>query len=128
MKNLNAPIPMFLIIVFIVNLILGATLGLSYDETYYWMYSKFLAWGYYDHPPMVALMIKMGTFLSDSEFGVRLIFNIMSTASLWIMWDLTNKTKSFAFAVVALSLPLVQSAGFLALPDTPLMFFSLLFL
>ena len=29
------------------------------DEAYYWVYSKFLDWGYFDHPPMVALLIKM---------------------------------------------------------------------
>ncbi len=30
------------------------------DEAYYWVYSRHLDWGYFDHPPMVALLIKMG--------------------------------------------------------------------
>jgi 4-amino-4-deoxy-L-arabinose transferase-like glycosyltransferase len=37
--------------------------ALTADEAYYWMWSKHLAFGYYDHPPMVALVIRAGTDL-----------------------------------------------------------------
>jgi len=38
------------------------------------MWSKHLAGGYYDHPPMVALVIRAGTMIAgDTEFGVRLV-------------------------------------------------------
>jgi hypothetical protein len=33
---------------------------ITYDEAYYWVYSNFLSFGYYDHPPMVALLIAIG--------------------------------------------------------------------
>ena len=46
----------FYLLWFIVNLIQAGKTGLFDDEAYYWMYSKFPAWGYFDHPPMVALM------------------------------------------------------------------------
>lgn len=118
----------YLILFFILNLILCSFVSLSYDESYYWIYSKFLSFGYYDHPPMVALLIKLGTYFGDSEFGVRLFFNILSTLSLWLMWDLTNKKRSSFFILISASLPLIQGSGFLALPDTPLLFFSILFL
>jgi len=37
------------------------------------MWSKHLAGGYYDHPPMVALVIRLGTMIGgDTELGVRL--------------------------------------------------------
>src|SRR5947209_4176422 len=51
------------------------------DEAYYWVYSKFLDWGYFDHPPMIALMIKVGTLFFGHHLGVRLLpvlFNILT--------------------------------------------------
>ena len=48
----------------LVRLVVAATLPLAPDETYYWIWSHALAGGYLDHPPMVALWIRAGTFLS----------------------------------------------------------------
>lgn len=30
------------------------------DEAYYWVFSRHLDWGYFDHPPMTALLVKAG--------------------------------------------------------------------
>ena len=47
---------------------------ITFDEAYYWMWSKHLAGGYYDHPPMVAVVIRLGTMIAgDTEFGVRVV-------------------------------------------------------
>ena len=37
---------------------------LTFDEAYYWMWSKHLAGGYYDHPPGVALVIRLGIMIA----------------------------------------------------------------
>ncbi len=42
----------------ILNLIQAANTELLDDESYYWAYSRFPAWGYFDHPPMIAVMIR----------------------------------------------------------------------
>src|SRR5215213_1341442 len=56
------------------RLLAAAWTPLTFDEAYYWMWSKHLAGGYYDHPPGVALVIRLGTMIAgDSELGVRLI-------------------------------------------------------
>ncbi len=36
------------------RLVAAAWTPLTFDEAYYWMWSKHLAGGYYDHPPAVA--------------------------------------------------------------------------
>src|SRR5258705_10065831 len=50
-------------------------LELANDESYYLLYSRFLQWNYFDHPPMVALMIRLFTanlYLEDYPFFLRL--------------------------------------------------------
>jgi len=51
----------------------GGALPLYYhDEIYYWLWSRHLALGYYDHPPAVAFLIRAGTALfGDTAFGAR---------------------------------------------------------
>ena len=43
------------------RLIAAARAGLAPDESYYWLWAQHPAFGYYDHPPMVALVIRAGT-------------------------------------------------------------------
>src|SRR5215469_3094277 len=56
------------------------------DEAYYWLYSRFLDWGYFDHPPMVAVFIRIGDSIMHNEFCVRLMTVISSTISLYVLW------------------------------------------
>ena len=41
--------------------VMAALLPLSADEAYYWLWSQHLAAGYFDHPPMIAWLIRAGT-------------------------------------------------------------------
>ena len=54
------PLTLFLIIWSVLNLVQAGLTPLNNDEAYYWMYSKYLDWGFFDHPPVIALMIKIG--------------------------------------------------------------------
>ena len=63
------------------------------DEAYYWMYSRHLDWGYFDHPPMVALMIHLGYRLFANELGVRLMTILMHAGTLFLIWQLAGKPK-----------------------------------
>src|SRR5580704_12397486 len=58
----------------VARLLVAAVTPLSPDEAYYWVWSRALAGGYPDHPPMVALWIRVGTFVAgDGPLGVRLL-------------------------------------------------------
>lgn len=98
------------------------------DEAYYWVFSNHLDWGYFDHPPMVALLIKMGTWLFSGELGVRLVPLILNTATIFLTEKLTEKKAPFLFYAIALSVGVLQISGFVAVPDIPLLFFTALFL
>lgn len=105
----------------------AASTELIADEAYYWVYSKFLAWGYFDHPPMIALLIKCGYSVFHNELGVRLLCVLLSTGTIYITEKLTERKNPFLFYTIVLSLGVLHIAGFLAVPDTPLLFLTALF-
>ena len=100
------------------------------DESYYWMYSKHMAWGYFDHPPMTAFLIYLGDSIMHNELGLRLFFILLSTITMaLIMNELDEKKDLFFLGLFIISFPLVHThiGGFMALPDTSLIFFTILF-
>ncbi len=56
----------------ILILLAAAALPPDFDETYYWAWSRSLAWSYYDHPPGIAWVLRVATALfGDGILGVR---------------------------------------------------------
>jgi 4-amino-4-deoxy-L-arabinose transferase-like glycosyltransferase len=74
----------------ILTLITAERYGFFGDELYYFACSKHLAWGYVDHPPMVALL----TFLSTHIFGETMF-------SLRLMSGLAGAITVFLTALIA---------------------------
>jgi len=104
---------------------------LAHDEAYYWLYSRKLDWGYFDHPPMIALIIRVGYSLFQSELGVRLIPLLLGTGTIYIIYLLVkDELKSIStLFLILLSIIILKShvGGFLAIPDVPVIFFAALF-
>jgi hypothetical protein len=97
------------------------------DEAYYWVYSQYLDWGYFDHPPMIAVLVKIGYALFPNELGVRLFPLLLNIFSLVIIEKLIDKKNPLLFYGIALSMAVIQVTGFVAVPDIPLIFFTALF-
>lgn len=112
---------------FLLGLFQSIFTELQDDEAYYWVFSRFLDWGYFDHPPMIALLIKIGTFFFGGELGVRLLPLILNTATIYLTEKLTEKKAPFLFYAIVLSVAVLQISGFVAVPDIPLLFFTALF-
>jgi 4-amino-4-deoxy-L-arabinose transferase-like glycosyltransferase len=99
-----------------IRLICAALIPLSFDESYYWVWSKHLAGGYYDHPPLNALFIRLGTILfGDNEFGVRVFSVLLGLPASWAVWRsaaiLFEDEKLGATAALYFNLTLVMAAG-----------------
>ncbi|MBS7564168.1 glycosyltransferase family 39 protein [Mucilaginibacter sp. Bleaf8] len=111
------------------NILQAATLGVHSDEAYYWIYSRFLDWGYYDHPPMVALFIRIGDSVLHSELGLRLMTILTSTISMYVLWLIAQKYKADArwFVLLVTGTLAFNIYGFTTTPDAPLLFFAVLF-
>ena len=105
----------------------SASTELIADEAYYWVYSRFPAWGYFDHPPMIAFLIKSGYAVFHNELGVRLVCAVLSTLTILIVEFLTERKNPLLLYTIVLSIGVLQIAGFIAVPDTPLLFLTAVF-
>ena len=112
---------------FIINLFQAWRTELFDDEAYYWVCSRFLDWGYFDHPPMIALLIRIGSFIFPSELGVRISSVILSTISIYLLEKLIKPENQKLFYSIILSILMLQLGGIVAVPDIPLFFFTVLF-
>jgi len=131
MKNLNNKHFLLLGAWFVINMLQSIFTGLHSDESYYWMYSQNLDWGYFDHPPMAALFIFLGSSVFSGEVGVRIFLVLVSTLTMaLILNELNEKRDIWILTIFVLSFPLIHThiAGFLAIPDVPLLFFTMVFL
>ena len=105
-------------------------LELTFDEAYYALWSRSLAFGYLDHPPMVALLIRVSTALfGGSEAGVRalsllLVGALLPTLIAVIAWRMFQSAETTALAVLMwIGMPLVMAGAVFATPDAPLVLF-----
>ncbi|TXI18271.1 MAG: glycosyltransferase [Nitrosomonas sp.] len=95
------------------------------DEAYYWQYAQHMALSFYDHPPMVAWLIWMGTgILGHNEFGVRIGAIVCSLIAMGYLYALAHNLydKSTAMRTVMLVaiFPFTFASGLLMTPDAPL--------
>jgi hypothetical protein len=98
--------------------------SLLVEEAYYWNYAQHLDFGYLDHPPMVALLIKLSTLVfGTNEFGVRCCSLICWSIACVFSFKLTNLILEGAgrYAVMLLSiLPFFFLHSLIITPDLPL--------
>jgi 4-amino-4-deoxy-L-arabinose transferase-like glycosyltransferase len=111
----------------VLRLAAAAWTPLTFDEAYYWMWSKHLAGGYYDHPPMVAFVIRAGTVIAgDTELGVRLVSILLGLPMSWAVYRtaaiLFGGRPVAATAAILLNITLMAAVGTLIVtPDAPLL-------
>lgn len=119
-----------LAITFLLRLLTISYVPLMPEEAYYWMYSQHPSLSYFDHPPMVAWVIYLGTWLfSDTEIGVRICGNLIATASIALMYGYSRiwmgRRAAMGSALALLILPFYLWTGFIATMDSQLIFFWL---
>ncbi len=114
------------------RLIVASVTPMAPDEAYYWVWSHALAPGYFDHPPMVALWIRAGTWLAgESNFGVRLMAPLATALGSVLLVragdDLLGRPLGRGAGLVAallLNATLLSAVGSTTMtPDTPLLLF-----
>jgi 4-amino-4-deoxy-L-arabinose transferase-like glycosyltransferase len=118
----------------VLRAVMAGLLPLTADEAYYWLWSKHLAAGYYDHPPMIAWLIRAGTSLfGDTPLGVRLMGVLLSLPASWFVWKaaklILDDDNRAGLALLFFNLTLMISVELLAAtPDMPSIVTSTAFL
>jgi dolichol-phosphate mannosyltransferase len=95
------------------------------DEAYYWNYAQHMDLSFYDHPPMVAWLIWLGTSIfGNSEFGVRFGAFCCGLITMGYMHALASNLydRSTAIRTVLLLavLPFYFATGAVMTADAPL--------
>src|SRR6266581_552837 len=109
------------------RLVAAAFTPITFDEAYYWMWSRHLAGGYYDHPPMVAFVIRLGTMIAgDTELGVRLVSILLALPMSWAVYQsatvLFGGRRVAATSAILLNATLMAAVGtMIVTPDAPLL-------
>ena len=95
------------------------------DEAYYWQYAQHIDLSYYDHPPLVAWLIWLGTaVLGDNEAGVRIgafLSHLIGMAFLYALaQNLYGKSVALRTIMLYAVLPFGFGTGLLMTPDAPM--------
>lgn len=97
--------------------------NLLQEEAYYWNYAQHFSLGYLDHPPLVAWLITLGTFLFGTvEIGVRFFSLFSWLLAAYFCYQLAKNLYDRKVALVSLAfistLPLYFGFGFFITPDS----------
>ncbi|RTL58634.1 MAG: glycosyltransferase family 39 protein [Sphingobacteriales bacterium] len=117
----------------VIRCFIAATTELGNDEVYYWTYALDLQWNYFDHPPGVAVLIRLSTInlLLNNELFIRLGAIICAASNTWLIFLTAKKIKNekagyYAALLFTASVYCSLIAGTFILPDSPQLFFWLL--
>ncbi len=101
------------------------------DEMYYWTWSQQLDWGYFDHPPMVALSIYLSQVFPIQALDIRGITVLLSLLSLLLWRQLVepkNRKEKLILYLLYGSTLSFQILGFITTPDSVFILFGLLYI
>jgi undecaprenyl-diphosphatase len=119
-------------IVTAIKLWLASRIGLGDSEAYYWSWSQNLSLSYYDHPPVVAWLIRLGTsWLGNTPLGVRVFSIALLSLATLLLYDLgarifNDRRVGFLAALLFSFSPVFFIGGAAAAPDPALGFAWLL--
>ena len=110
----------------LLRLVVGALVPLFPDEAYYWDWSRTLEAGYFDHPPMIALLIRAGTTIFGYHaIGVRLFPILAGSGVLLAIASTARELAGDAAArlavIVFACMPVAAVGLILATPDAPML-------
>lgn len=106
---------------------LASWIPLIADEAYYWVWTqKPLQLSYFDHPPLIGWLLKLGTFLPEIMLRWPLVAFAHLGIGIWILFlknlDFTDEQLQRSYWLL-LCAPLIGVGSLFATPDAPLLFF-----
>jgi undecaprenyl-diphosphatase len=106
-------------------------IGITNDEAYYWVWSRHPALSYYDHPPMVAFIVKVFTgILGNTPFAIHFAGLFFFTLFVVLLYNWSREMfpepDALKGTVIVAFSPLFFLGGSVLTPDAILSFFWVL--
>lgn len=110
------------------RILLASMMGLMPQDAYYFYYSDHIALSYFDHPPMIAYMLRFfSIILGHSALSLHLADFLITSLTLYVFYlflknTLEGETLRKAFILIATT-PLMTVLCINSTPDVPLLLF-----
>ena len=108
----------------LVRLLFVATTQIANGEAYYYLWSRFPAWSYYDHPPLVAWLAWLTTRFSHDSLAIRagpLLCSVLFGALVYRLGERLFSPRAGFYAVALVTaLPVFFASGYVLNPEAPL--------
>lgn len=114
--------------IYFIRLLIVFTMGIMPQDAYYYLYSEHLDFSYFDHPPMVAYMLRLfSLILGKSVVAIKLTDFIVTLLSLFAFYRLANyflsEKQAFRASLFYGTTLLLSVLSINTTPDVPLMLF-----
>ncbi|MBI3580741.1 MAG: glycosyltransferase family 39 protein [Nitrospinae bacterium] len=117
----------------LLRLVMMGRTGLGDAESYYWTWSRHMDWSYYDHPPMVAWLIRLSTWVGgDTPFWTRFPSAVLFVGVCWLIYltaeEIFKESEAGFWSLLIFNLsPLFSFGALQMVPDIPAAFFWMLY-
>jgi 4-amino-4-deoxy-L-arabinose transferase-like glycosyltransferase len=122
--RIRAGLLALLTVLALLRLVAAQSIPLTEDEAYYRLWAQHPALGYYDHPPMVAWWIWLGSRVAgDGPLGVRLLPVASSLLTTLMVFDfgerIGGRRAGLSASILYNACLTVGFGAILAIPDVP---------
>ena len=108
----------------LVRLLFVSTTDIANGEAYYYVWSRFPALSYYDHPPLVAWMAWLTTRVSHGSLAVRagpLVCSVLFGAGVFVLGRRLFSPRAGFLAVATVTIiPVFFASSYALNPEAPL--------
>jgi 4-amino-4-deoxy-L-arabinose transferase-like glycosyltransferase len=120
------PLIFLSILLICIRLVFTGIMGLMPQDAYYDFYAQHLDFSYYDHPPMIAYLLRIFTSLFGKKvFVLKLADTTVTLLTLVSFFQLAKKFlsghKAIQAVVLLLSTFMISILSLISTPDVPLM-------
>ena len=107
---------------------ISSNLTIHPDEADHWVWSRFLSWGYYEHPPMIAFVIRFFTIIfGDTWYAIEICSQSLSLLTILFMFLLAKELFGWEVALLSVitleSMPMFFIGSSILTIDSPLILF-----
>lgn len=127
-SNTGQTMALFLVLLLATRFLCALFIPPIQDEAYYFYWSRFLDWGYFDHPPLVAWISSFQSIWPAKAWAARLGTFLLSALSIPVLMGFfkrcgLQREESLLSSLILATAGLAGLlSGFITTPDIPMLF------